>query len=168
MIRLAEKSIPEKIAWAFEHRVSEAHREMIERQQGLTPEQFDGGIAEARDILKEDSDLSLTAIYEREGWWTARPTHRIAVRAEHESWKRMKGEAERNARVLAGFGPSGEIGQVAAMIASSIAGFERWIVTLAATEVSADADYVLAAVDQAVTQGDLFVPWREGVERLAA
>lgn len=162
------KTIAESIAWAFEHRTSEAHREMIEAQLDLSPEQFDRAIGDARDILKIDADLSLTPIYEREGWWTARPTHRIALRAEHESWKRMTGEAERNARVLAGFGRNGEIGQAAAMIASAVNGFESWIVTLGAAEVSAELDYVLTAVDQAIERGDRFVAWRQGAERLAA
>lgn len=150
-------TIPEKIVWLFEHRVTEAHRSAIERPLSLTPEQFDAAIPQARDLGAE-MGLRLTPIYDRDGWWTARPTHRIAARALYEAAVRNNGEAERNARVYRGFGKAGHVGDQAAVVASVIRGTKAQLVTsLPERTLTVDTDYIVTLVDQAIAEGHGYV-----------
>lgn len=139
-------TVPEKIVWLFETRVSEAHRSAIEQPLGIGPEEFDRAIARARDLGVE-RDLRITPVYEREGWWTAYPTQRIAAVAVHETLKRNYGEAERHARVYAKFGDLD--GFTKWHRSASIGTLTAYLDGLGQLEVSAGADYVLSRVDLA-------------------
>lgn len=150
-------SRPEQIVRLFEHRVTEAHRTAIMVPLHLTDEQFDQAIPRARDI-GVDRGLYLTPIYHEgmEGWWTARPTHRIAALALRESMRRNLGEADRNARVYREVGPVGPPARnYGYSIESSMAFLEASLSE--PLEVSSDSDYVLEAVRGAVAVGRGFV-----------
>lgn len=147
-------SIAEKIVWCFEHRATEAHRSAIERPLGITPEQFEQAIPRARDIGIENG-LRITPIYEREGWWTANPTRRIAAIAVLEAAKRNLGEAQRNARVYDEFGGVGTGARFQeAALGGSISALRAELPEL---QVSASADFVLNKVDAAIDRGRGFV-----------
>lgn len=140
-------SVAEKIVWLFEHRVTEAHRGAIEQPLDLTPEQFDQAIPRARDLGVERG-IRLTAIYERDGWWTGYPTQRIAARYIDEASRRNVGEAERNARVYAGFG---KVGEVAAKADGATHGARAIVLhDLPERLITEGSDYVVERVDLAL------------------
>lgn len=147
-------SHPERIVYYFTHLATEAHKDSVAHTVGITPEQFEDAIARARDIGIEDG-LRLTPIYEREGWWTGRPTERLAAIALHESVNRNAGEAERNARVYESFH---EVGGAARIVEQTYMGNLATIrAKVDAIDVSAGADYVLTSIDEAEKQGRRFV-----------
>lgn len=158
---LQNMTVAEKIVWLFQHRVTEAHRSSIEKPLKIEAEDFDSAIARARD-LGVDVGLRITPIYEREGWWTSDPTQRLAAVAVKETLKRNQGEAERHARVYAGFG--------------DLDGFTKWdraalegritafLENLGQVHVTEDVDYVIDRVDGAIERGHGYVER----ERLAA
>jgi hypothetical protein len=143
-------SIPEKIVWLFEYRVTEAHRATLYLPPlSIEVEQFDETIATARD-LGVARGLRLTPIYEREGWWTAEPSRRIAARALYESLRRNQGEQERNARVYSGFGRVGDIAQTAEMATRGTRNVAEVEIPELSKPSQAQNDYVLERVDLAV------------------
>lgn len=153
-----KRSVAERIVFEFEHNVTETHRRAIETTLGITHEEFDANIGKARDQGVElDPPLRITPIYERDGWWTCRPTERISAIAVEESLKRNLGEQLRTARVLAGT----KLEQFAQYAASGITG------TLNAyldhhsdlLQISEQVDYVIAAIDDAAPR--MFVVRRE-------
>ena len=138
-------SIAEKIVWLFSERVSEAHRAAVEMTLGISEEQFDQAIARARD-LGVDSDIWLTPVYEREGWWTARPTRRIVARAERESVQRNLGEAKRNHRVFSNF--FGErIAHAVGVVEAGLSGCLAIVDALPEMAISDASDYILNEID---------------------
>lgn len=167
MSQLRGLSIAEKIVWLFEHRVTEAHRSAIERPLNITPEQFDGAIPRARE-LGTHVGLRITPIYDegREGWWTARPTLRLATKAIHESNGRNLGEATRNSLVYRGFG---HVEKAATFTEAALAGARSAIENdLPELYVNPRFDYVLERIDEAIARGKGFVPREPLVVEAAA
>lgn len=141
-------STAQRIVYEFQHNVTECHRRAIEATLGITPDQFDVAIPHARDTAAElDPPLRLTPIYERDGWWTCRPTERIMAIAEYESLKRNTGEHLRNARVLAGTKLAEFSRYAAAGLEGTVAAYMQHHAGL--LEISADADYIIGAIDDA-------------------
>lgn len=147
MSGLTGLTIPEKIVWLFEHRVSEAHRSSIEEAFEISAEQFDRAIPTARDLGSERG-LRFTPLYERDGWWTAYPTRRIAARAVHEAVTRNLHEAARNARVYKSFGKierGADFAEAALHGARSVIEGE-----LPELHISSSSDYIVSRVDLAI------------------
>lgn len=146
----------EQIVWFFQYRVTEAHRTAIEIPTGLTPEQFDAAIPKARDLGVE-LGFNLCAIHDegREGWWTCRPTVRLAVAYIREAAKRNLGEAERNLRV---FDSMPSVRKAISAYHSGIQGGDALLSqALSEVDVTEDFDYVLGDVDKAIGAGLGFV-----------
>ena len=147
MSALDGKSVAEKIVWLFTERVTEAHRAAVEMTLGITEEEFTRAIPRARDIGVEEG-IWLTPIYEREGWWTARPTRRLAAIAVRESVKRNLGEAQRNARVYcSNFGE--DIADVVNGVKGGMHGLDTLVASVPELHISEEADYILDAIDAA-------------------
>lgn len=136
----------ERIIWLFEDRVTEAHRRAIEKSLEITAEEFDCAIPKARD-LGVTKGLRLTPIYERDGWWTAEPTRRLAAIALHEAVKRHLGEAKRNARVYAEFGELDAFTKYHDAAAQGT--LTAFVANLRELEIAPESDYVLTRVDDA-------------------
>lgn len=144
----------ERIVYEFEHNVTEVHRRAIETTLGITPEQFDEAIAKARDLGVElNQPLRITPIYERDGWWTCRPTERIMAIAVNESLKRNLGEQLRTARVLTGT----KLAEFARYAAAGVEGtLSAYLANHAdLLEISENVDYIIGAIDD--THPRLFV-----------
>jgi hypothetical protein len=139
-------SIAERILYEFEHNVTEVHRRAIETTLGITAQQFDEHIAKARDLGVElDPPLRITPIYERDGWWTCRPTERIMAIAVNESLKRNLGEQLRIARVLTGTRLAEFSRYAAAAVEGTLSAYLSEHADL--LDVSEWADYVVGAID---------------------
>jgi hypothetical protein len=159
-------SISGKIVWLFQHMITEAHRAAICSTIKITEEQFDQAIASARELGitgidpltgkpavyqsgknagKPIGPIHLTAVYERGGWWTGRPTQRLVAFYLRAALDRNLGEAERNERVYSG--AFGKVGRITIGAAASMAAIRMMIVGLRALTVSAKSDYVLNAID---------------------
>lgn len=137
-------SVAERIVYEFQHNVTECHRRAIETTLGITAVEFDQAIPKARD-LGADLELRLTPIYERDGWWTCRPTERIMAIAEYETLKRNLGEHLRNARVLAGTKLAEFSRYAAAGLEGTVAAYMKNHADL--LEISESADYIIGAID---------------------
>lgn len=147
-------SHPERIVFYFTHLATEAHKGSVAHTMGISLEQFEDSIAKARDIAIEDG-LRLTPIYERDGWWSADPTERLAAIALFESVNRNAGEADRNARVYESFH---RVGTAARIVEQTYQGNLATIrAQVDALKVSASSDYVLTRVDEAAAEGRRFV-----------
>ncbi len=140
-------TVAECIVGLFHGHVTEIHRKAVQATLKITAEHFDQNIARARD-LGVDKGLHITPIYERDGWWTARPTQRIAAIAVHETLKRQLGEAERHARVYADFGKLD--GFTTWHRAATSGTLTAYLEQLSEVEISAAADYVLTDIDAAL------------------
>lgn len=157
MKRFQRLSHPEKIVYIFEHRVTEAHSSAL-RQGGMTEEQFRQAIPAARDLAIERG-LYLCPFYDTgmEGWWTARPTQRLAALALQQSMLRNLGEAERNARVFRALGVvSAPAQNYGTSIEASVSYLEAKLAEPLA--VSPESDYVYEAVRDAIGRGLGYVP----------
>lgn len=170
--RIADLTLAEQIVWLFLERITEAHRDsVILTLRTMTEERFSRAIPEARDLgirtLKGSTGVGvnprtggppfgpdgkvvgpiyLTPIYDRPGWWTARPTRFLVARALEESRKRNEGEQKREARIYGQtFGAP-----IAAAVnygAGSINAQLLTVQTLSALKADPAKDPILRAVD---------------------
>jgi len=99
--------------------------------------------AEARDIAKQRG-FQLTAVYERDGWWTSRPTKRIAALYQFESLKRNLTEQTRNATIYS----DPVIQAHETIVKGSITAYVQ--TQQANLSVAPAGDYVLTDIDKAV------------------
>lgn len=142
-------STAERIVFEFQNNVTECHRRAIEVTLGITSDDFDRCIPRARELAAElDPPLRLTPIYERDGWWTSRPTERIMAIAEHEALKRNLAEHTRNARVLSGTKLAEFARYASASLEGTVAAYMAHHAAL--LEISETADYIIGAVDAAL------------------
>jgi hypothetical protein len=151
---MREPTIAERIVFYFEKEVTEAHIDAVCGRLTITREEFHQHIPEARD-LKIGPGFRLTPIYERDGWWTHRPTERIMTIAEHESLKRNTGEQLRNARIYKQTRLEGFANTLAKVLQGTMHAFNEDL--RATLEISQEADYIIDAVDDAADRGRLIV-----------
>jgi len=143
-------TVARRIVWCFEHRATEAHMDAICEWVGIDQDGFRAVIGEAREIHIA-RDFKLTAIYDRPGWWTCRPTEKIIARYEEEAMKRNLSEQQRNARVYGDTRIAPLIETLAQIIEGS---FNTWVQQGHQAEAQSErSDYVIEAVDKAAAKG---------------
>lgn len=147
-------TIAERIVDYFTREVSEAHIMAICRRLDIDEDQFRLHIADARD-LKIGPGFRLTPIYERQGWWTRRPTERIMAIALREAIRRNVSEQLRNARVYSGTRLDSFARFQAATLQGAMAAYLDTHVAL--LTIDADLDYILNDVDRAISRGRVIV-----------
>ena len=116
MAPFGKLSRPAKIARLFAERATELHVVPLASAIKSTVAETRLAMPYAKDILKAEYGLRLTPIIERDGWWTATPTHRIAVLALQATSERHQGEWRRSSRVFADFGLGGEGAEPAVLV----------------------------------------------------
>jgi hypothetical protein len=160
-------STAERIVYEFVHNVTEVHRRAIETTLGITPEQFDEAMPRAKDLAVERPDaLRLTPVYRpvgengrftSEGWWTCRPTERLAAIAEYEALLQDLGRKERVLRVQRGTKLEDAARFAVRAVKMSIQEFLDEHQAL--LDIRESVDYVIEAIDDATPR--LFVLRRD-------
>ncbi len=85
-------------------------------------------MAEAKDIAKAQFGMSITPVYERLGWWTAKPTDAVMLMAEIKVNSRHTTELRRQERVADGLPTAGPIAVfMSAQAAASAQGMQKII-----------------------------------------